>query len=64
MRDLSSGLKLWKRDTLLGIGIEHIRSRNYFFSKVKMNYLSEKLGFRIIEIPIQLMSRRKVDTNA
>lgn len=57
IRDMTAGFKLWKRDALLGIGLERIRSNGYSF-QVEMAYLCEKLGYHLIEIPIHFEDRR------
>jgi dolichol-phosphate mannosyltransferase len=57
VRDMTAGFKLWRRDALLNIGLENIRSNGYIF-QVEMAYLSEKLGYRIIEVPIHFEDRR------
>lgn len=57
IRDMTAGFKLWRRATLEAIGLENIRSNGYSF-QVEMAYLCEKLGFRLIEIPIHFEDRR------
>lgn len=57
IRDMTAGFKLWKRSALLDIGLEHIRSNGYSF-QVEMAYLCEKMGYRLIEIPIHFEDRR------
>lgn len=57
IRDMTAGFKLWKRQALLDIGLNRIRSNGYSF-QVEMAFLSEKLGFHIIEIPIHFEDRR------
>ena len=57
IRDMTAGFKLWRREALLNIGLETIRSNGYSF-QVEMAYLCEKLGYRIIEIPIHFADRR------
>lgn len=57
IRDMTAGFKLWKRSALLGIDLEDIRSNGYSF-QVEMAYLCEKLGYRLIEIPIHFEDRR------
>ncbi len=57
IRDMTAGFKLWKRQALLGIGLERIRSNGYSF-QVEMAYLCEKLGYHLIEIPIHFEDRR------
>ena len=57
VRDMTSGFKLWQRSALQTIELDTIRSNGYIF-QVEMAYLSEKLGFRIIELPIHFEDRR------
>lgn len=57
IRDMTAGFKLWRRQALIDIGLENVRSNGYSF-QVEMAYLSEKLGFRIVEIPIHFEDRR------
>jgi dolichol-phosphate mannosyltransferase len=57
IRDMTAGFKLWRRQALLDIGLENVRSNGYSF-QVEMAYLSEKLGFHIVEIPIHFEDRR------
>jgi dolichol-phosphate mannosyltransferase len=57
IRDMTAGFKLWKRAALLGIGLDRVRSNGYSF-QVEMAYLCEKLGYRLIEIPIHFEDRR------
>jgi dolichol-phosphate mannosyltransferase len=56
-RDTTAGFKAWRRDTLLGMGLERVRSNGYDF-QVEMTYLAEKLGYLIVEIPIHFEDRR------
>jgi glycosyltransferase involved in cell wall biosynthesis len=57
IRDMTAGFKLWKRQALLNIGLERIRSNGYSF-QVEMAYLCERLGYHLIEIPIHFEDRR------
>jgi dolichol-phosphate mannosyltransferase len=57
IRDMTAGFKLWKRSALLGIDLTSIRSNGYSF-QVEMAYLCEKLGYRLVEIPIHFEDRR------
>lgn len=57
VRDMTAGFKLWRSAALLEIGLESIRSNGYIF-QVEMAYLCERLGFRIIEVPIHFEDRR------
>lgn len=57
IRDMTAGFKLWRREALLDIGLDQVRSNGYSF-QVEMAYLCEKLGYRLIEIPIHFEDRR------
>ncbi len=57
VRDATAGFRAWRRATLEGIGLERIRSNGYVF-QVEMAYVAERLGYRILEIPIYFEDRR------
>jgi dolichol-phosphate mannosyltransferase len=57
IRDMTAGFKLWRRAALEAIGLASIRSNGYSF-QVEMAYLCERLGFRLVEIPIHFEDRR------
>ena len=57
VRDATAGFKCWSRRALEKIGLERIKSNGYIF-QVEMAYLSEKMGFRILEWPIYFEDRR------
>lgn len=56
-RDSTAGFKCWRRSALQRIGLERITSNGYVF-QVEMAYVSEKLNFKILEIPIYFEDRR------
>jgi dolichol-phosphate mannosyltransferase len=57
VKDATAGFKCWRRTTLEGIGLDRVRSNGYVF-QVEMAYLTEKLGFRFLELPIYFEDRR------
>ncbi len=57
IRDMTAGFKMWRRSALETIGLENVRSNGYSF-QVEMAYLCERLGFRLVEIPIHFEDRR------
>lgn len=57
VKDATAGFKCWRRATLEGIGLDRIRSNGYVF-QVEMAYLTEKLGYRFLEVPIYFEDRR------
>jgi dolichol-phosphate mannosyltransferase len=56
-KDATAGYKCWRRSALQRIGLDRITSNGYVF-QVEMAYVSEKLNFRILEIPIYFEDRR------
>ncbi len=57
VKDATAGFRAWRRSTLEGIGLDRIRSNGYVF-QVEMAYVAERLGYRILEIPIYFEDRR------
>jgi dolichol-phosphate mannosyltransferase len=57
IRDTTGGFRVWKRATLAGMPLDHIRSNGYVF-QVEMAYVAEKLGYLLAETPIYFEDRR------
>ncbi len=57
VRDATAGFKCWSRPALEAILAHDVRSNGYVF-QVEMAYLAEKLGFRVLELPIYFEDRR------
>ena len=57
VRDATAGFKCWRREALEGIDLSRIHSQGYVF-QVEMAYVAERLGYRILEIPIYFEDRR------
>lgn len=57
VKDTTAGFKCWRRETLIGIDLGRIRSQGYVF-QVEMAYVAERLGYRVLEIPIYFEDRR------
>jgi dolichol-phosphate mannosyltransferase len=57
VRDTTAGFKCWRRSTLETIDLNSIRSNGYVF-QVEMAVVTEKLGFRVLELPIYFEDRR------
>ncbi len=56
VRDATGGFKIWRRNTLIGLDLNRIRSSGYVF-QVEMTYVTCRLGFRVTEIPIYFPDR-------
>jgi dolichol-phosphate mannosyltransferase len=57
VKDVTAGFKCWRRETLAGIDLSRIHSQGYVF-QVEMAYVTERLGYRVLEIPIYFEDRR------
>jgi dolichol-phosphate mannosyltransferase len=57
VKDATAGFKVWKRSTLLGLDLGRIHSNGYVF-QVEMAYLTQRLGYRALELPIYFEDRR------
>jgi dolichol-phosphate mannosyltransferase len=57
VRDATAGFKCWRATTLRGIDLDGIGSQGYSF-QYEMAYITEKLGYKVIEIPIYFEDRR------
>jgi dolichol-phosphate mannosyltransferase len=55
--DTTGGFRVWRRETLLGMPLEAIRSNGYVF-QVEMAYVAQRLGYRLLESPIHFEDRR------
>jgi dolichol-phosphate mannosyltransferase len=57
IRDLTSGFKAWRADTLRGINLDAVSARGYGF-QIEMTYRALQAGFRVEEVPIKFIDRR------
>ncbi len=55
--DATAGFRCWRRQTLIGVDLERVRSNGYVF-QVEMAYITYRLGFRVSEIPIHFPDRK------
>ena len=56
VRDLTGGFKAWRRETLLGLGLDTVESMGFGF-QIEMTYRSLRKGFRVVEVPIHFGER-------
>lgn len=54
--DATGGYRIWRRATLIGLGLDRIRSNGYVF-QVEMAYVAFRLGYRVTELPIYFPDR-------
>ena len=57
IHDATGGFRAWRRETLLGMPLERIRSNGYAF-QVEMIYVAYRLGFSFIEVPFYFADRQ------
>lgn len=57
LHDVTTGFRLWRRETILGMPFDRIKSSGYIFL-VEMAYLAHCLEYEIGEIPIYFADRR------
>jgi dolichol-phosphate mannosyltransferase len=57
VRDATAGFKCFRRQVLEAIDLNGVGSSGYIF-QVEMAYLCERLGFRVLEVPIHFEDRR------
>jgi dolichol-phosphate mannosyltransferase len=55
--DATGGFRIWRRQTLIGLDLDRVRSNGYVF-QVEMAYIAYRLGFRVAEIPIHFPDRK------
>jgi len=56
--DTTAGFKCYKRNVLMAIDLDNIRSKGYAF-QIEMKFIAWKMGFHIEEIPIVFTDRRE-----
>jgi dolichol-phosphate mannosyltransferase len=57
VKDTTAGFKCWRAAALRGINLDRISTNGYSF-QFEMAYLAQRLGYRILEIPIYFEDRR------
>jgi dolichol-phosphate mannosyltransferase len=61
VNDATGGFRLWRRDTIIGLDLDRIRSNGYVF-QVELTYIACRLGFRVAEVPIYFPDRQHGDS--
>jgi dolichol-phosphate mannosyltransferase len=57
LHDMTTGFRMWRREALLKMPLDRIRSNGYIFL-VEMAYVAYLMGYRITEVPIHFEDRR------
>jgi dolichol-phosphate mannosyltransferase len=56
LQDATGGYRAFRRETLVGIGLEQVASAGYCF-QVDLAWRALKSGFRVVEVPITFVER-------
>jgi len=56
--DATGGFRLWRRETLIGLDLTRVHSSGYVF-QVEMAYLTVRLGYKVVEVPIHFPDRQR-----
>lgn len=57
VNDATGGFRAWRRDTLIGMPLDRVRSNGYAF-QVEMVYLAYRLGYSFTEVPFYFADRQ------
>ncbi len=57
VKDATGGFRAWRRETLLGMPLDRIRSNGYAF-QVEMLYVAQRLGYSFSEVPFYFADRQ------
>lgn len=61
LRDATGGYRAFRRETLLGLGLDDVASAGYCF-QVDLAWRAVKAGFRVVEVPITFVERQYGDS--
>ena len=57
LKDVTTGFRFWRRETLEGMPLDRIQSSGYVFL-IEMIYMAHSLGYRVGEVPIYFADRQ------
>lgn len=57
LRDVTTGYRMWRREVLLSMPLDRIRSNGYIFL-VEMAYVAYLMKYKVSEVPIHFADRR------
>ncbi|MEI7846396.1 MAG: polyprenol monophosphomannose synthase [Chloroflexota bacterium] len=57
LRDITTGYRLWRRETILGMPLDRIKANGYIFL-VEMAYIAYSLEYKFAQVPIHFSDRR------
>ncbi|MFJ4846814.1 MULTISPECIES: polyprenol monophosphomannose synthase [unclassified Streptomyces] len=61
LRDVTGGYRAFRKETLLGLGMDEVASQGYCF-QVDLAWRAVKSGFHVVEVPITFVERERGDS--
>jgi dolichol-phosphate mannosyltransferase len=61
IRDVTGGYRAFRKETLLGLGMDEVASQGYCF-QVDLAWRAVKAGFHVVEVPITFVERERGDS--
>jgi dolichol-phosphate mannosyltransferase len=61
LKDATGGFRAFRRQTLLGVGLDNVASAGYCF-QVDLAWRALKAGYRVVEVPITFVEREYGDS--
>jgi dolichol-phosphate mannosyltransferase len=61
LRDATGGYRVFRRNALLGLGLDNVASAGYCF-QVDLAWRGLKAGYRVVEVPITFVERERGDS--
>ncbi|MFH0245340.1 polyprenol monophosphomannose synthase [Streptomyces sp. HK10] len=61
VRDVTGGYRAFRRETLLGLGMDDVASQGYCF-QVDLAHRAVQAGFQVVEVPITFVERERGDS--
>jgi dolichol-phosphate mannosyltransferase len=61
IRDVTGGYRAFRKETLLGLGMDDVASAGYCF-QVDLAWRAVKAGFHVVEVPITFVERERGDS--
>ncbi|MDX3071626.1 polyprenol monophosphomannose synthase [Streptomyces sp. NPDC088354] len=61
LRDVTGGYRAFRKETLLGLGMDEVASQGYCF-QVDLAWRAVKAGFHVVEVPITFVERERGDS--
>jgi len=61
IKDATGGYRAFRRETLLGLGLDNVASAGYCF-QVDLAWRALKAGYRVVEVPITFVERERGDS--